>query len=468
MKYQRKQLIGTGAYGKVFTGFPNDSHDPVAIKEFSSFTHDIPSRIIREINVIASVSHPNIACYICTEINSNSISIVLEYGGVTMNRFIANNDSENRIKYFNEIFGGCLSALVYLHGVQIMHRDIKPDNILIKKKNDEVLVKLCDFSLSKKIQPYRTQRHSYDISTPVYKAPELFSGVHRDYNFSPDVWSLGCTAWEYIHDKFLFNGKTEIAVIQDILKKIPVDEKSMKAAGIDFIPIYDCNTSRVFRFPKSRIACPNNIGLLVEKMLTLNPRNRLSSAKLMEMIGNEKFVEIAKKSKKNHITRKYCMYFNMRRVKLGIAEIQQRNKIISKILEIKSAEKLNYQTAAIAVEVIDRLFENDFTMKENQLNTIAVSCVFIASKFVDFKPMEIFSNLEKIVKMERLIFDSVGIDRLHSPTVLDVYKAATKQKNITDTEFQTIIDYIRCHDNLVGKNAKELGAGIVNFMNFTG
>lgn len=83
-----------------------------------------------------------------------------------------------------------LSAVKYLHDMNICHRDLKPENILFKRENDDTQIKIIDFGLSKKLKTGK--RMHKKLGTPYYLAPEI---LEEDYGIEVDMWSIGVIAY---------------------------------------------------------------------------------------------------------------------------------------------------------------------------------------------------------------------------------------------------------------------------------
>lgn len=82
-----------------------------------------------------------------------------------------------------------ISGIAFMHSNFVLHRDLKPDNILLNKRK---IVKICDFGISKEMKKVYCQTY---IGTPLYMAPELIN-EKCIYNFPADIWSIGCIAYE--------------------------------------------------------------------------------------------------------------------------------------------------------------------------------------------------------------------------------------------------------------------------------
>ena len=199
--WSKGELIGIGAFGRVFSGLNNVTGELVAVKQVS-FAKDeaLQGRVAEhiraleaEVDVLKQLKHENIVQYLGTERTEDAIHIFLEFvpGGSIASllaKFGPFPESVIRV-YTRQILRG----LEYLHQKGIMHRDIKGANILIDKRGT---VKLADFGASKKIEDLATVGSGCKSirGTPYWMAPEVIK--QTGHGRPADIWSVGCTVIE--------------------------------------------------------------------------------------------------------------------------------------------------------------------------------------------------------------------------------------------------------------------------------
>jgi serine/threonine-protein kinase len=189
-KYKIVKKLGSGGFGTIYLAEDTMLKTQRALK--------IPHRIGTEIEKLLQESvlqtklldHPNIVKLLTVDIVDKTIIMVMEYiKGIDLENLI---DQENKLdiktslRYFHQI----LSALEFAHKHKVIHRDIRPSNILIDEENN---VKITDFGTSTLLQDkqYATTR----IGSPPYMAPEQFEGKAV---FASDIYSAGCLFYEMV------------------------------------------------------------------------------------------------------------------------------------------------------------------------------------------------------------------------------------------------------------------------------
>lgn len=203
--YWVAKTIGQGTYGKVKLGVNKRNKTQVAIKVLSK-KEMIPTEIERarrEIEILQQLKHPNIASLYQILETDESINLIMEYGGRTLLSYVMEKvglEEEEARKFFKMI----ASAIDYCHKRNIIHRDIKHQNILL---DDSGQVKLIDFGLSNFIEEGKLR--STFCGTPAYAAPEMILG--KKYTGPEvDVWSLGVVLYSMITGGFPFENVCDI------------------------------------------------------------------------------------------------------------------------------------------------------------------------------------------------------------------------------------------------------------------
>lgn len=241
-EYSIHGIIGDGSYGVVAKAMDKISHKYVAIKYIPAIDEDsgITKNTTREIFLLHSLRHKNILSLHDLKLSRNNLFIITEYCNFDLNKVI--NAKPFAIVTRKSILKNpscCLHILYqllqgirYMHSAGVVHRDIKPVNILL----DSCLnVKICDFGLARVIDSDDASE-SHQASEPLteymvtrwYRSPEV---VLKPCNYGKalDVWALGCTFGELIAGCPLFPGKSssdQIKVIVETMGRITREDLS--------------------------------------------------------------------------------------------------------------------------------------------------------------------------------------------------------------------------------------------------
>ena len=211
--YEIKDIIGIGTFGEVKLGVNKKTKEKVAIKIIDKekmIAYQNIERIKREFSIIKELDHINIIkTYSITE-DPKKFYIIMEYceKGELFNYIIKNKRlKENEASFF---FYQIINGIEYIHSKNIVHRDMKPENILLNKDN---LIKIIDFGLSNYYN--ENMLLSTLCGSPSYSSPELLSG--EKYNgFSVDIWSIGVTLYAMIYGCLPFGDKNNKILFKKI------------------------------------------------------------------------------------------------------------------------------------------------------------------------------------------------------------------------------------------------------------
>ncbi|CAH2017604.1 unnamed protein product [Acanthoscelides obtectus] len=168
---------------------------------------------IREISLLKGLRHSSIVELLDVMQTTDKLYLVFEYLDLDLKRYLDGTRSPLEAELIRSYMKQLIEALAYLHSHRILHRDLKPQNLLVDKEGH---IKLADFGLSRSFSlPTRTYTH--EVVTVWYRAPELLLGA-RMYCTGIDIWSLGCVMAEMFTKRAIFPGDSEIDQLYKIFK----------------------------------------------------------------------------------------------------------------------------------------------------------------------------------------------------------------------------------------------------------
>ncbi|XP_063365849.1 cyclin-dependent kinase-like 1 [Cydia amplana] len=216
-KYEQLAVVGEGSYGVVLKCRRRDTGQLVAIKKFLETEDDAAVRkmALREIRMLKKLRHEHLVNMIEVFRRKRRFYLVFEYLDHTLLDELEaapgglGEDTAKRHLY------QLLKGIDFCHQNSIIHRDVKPENVLVSKTG---IVKLCDLGFARALAAPGEPYTEY-VATRWYRAPELLVAEHR-YGPEVDIWAIGCMFAEMLTGDPLFPGDSDIDQLALIIKTV--------------------------------------------------------------------------------------------------------------------------------------------------------------------------------------------------------------------------------------------------------
>uniref|UniRef100_A0A0B7JXT7 Cyclin-dependent kinase 1 n=1 Tax=Bionectria ochroleuca TaxID=29856 RepID=A0A0B7JXT7_BIOOC len=295
--YQKLEKVGEGTYGVVYKA-RDLAHNGriVALKKIRLEAEDegVPSTAIREISLLKEMKDVNIVrLFNIVHADGHKLYLVFEFLDLDLKKYMEALPVSDggRGKPLPEGSSATVASLglgegvvrkfmwqlcqgiKYCHSHRVLHRDLKPQNLLIDKEGN---LKLADFGLARAFGvPLRTYTH--EVVTLWYRAPEILLGG-RQYSTGVDMWSIGCIFAEMCTRKPLFPGDSEIDEIFKIFRVLGTPTEDVWP-GVTSYPDFKSSFPKWERdFDKPLCHSLDDAGLhMLEAMLVYDPAGRMSA-----------------------------------------------------------------------------------------------------------------------------------------------------------------------------------------------
>ena len=251
-RYKVKKVIGTGGMAVVFEAYDMLKNRPVAVKMLKDeIAKDVQAvkRFINESKAVAMLSHPNIVNIYDVSVKDDLKYIVMELvEGITLKNYMIKKGALP-FKEVISITEQILRALEHAHAKGIVHRDIKPQNIMLLKNGS---IKVTDFGIAKLPNAETVTMTDKAIGTVFYISPEQASGRQIDHR--SDLYSLGATIYEMATGKLPFTADSPVSVALMQVKSIPKNPREYNSAiprGLEQIILIAMEKNPAHRFQSS-------------------------------------------------------------------------------------------------------------------------------------------------------------------------------------------------------------------------
>ncbi|EME89040.1 cell division control protein 2 [Pseudocercospora fijiensis CIRAD86] len=301
--YQKMEKVGEGTYGVVYKArdLTTPDHRIVALKKIRLEAEDegVPSTAIREISLMKEMQDPSVLRLLnIVHADGHKLYLVFEFMDLDLKKYmealpvsqggrgkpLPEGVLEGRghfglgaemVKKFTHQL---LSGIRYCHSHRVLHRDLKPQNLLIDKEGN---LKIGDFGLARAFGvPLRTYTH--EVVTLWYRAPEILLGG-RQYSTGVDMWSVGCIFAEMATRKPLFPGDSEIDEIFKIFRLLGTPTEQ-EWPGVTSFPDFKSSFPKWERKQDDELVNADGVKVLgdeglnlLDALLVYDPAGRMSA-----------------------------------------------------------------------------------------------------------------------------------------------------------------------------------------------
>ncbi|EZG65883.1 putative calcium-dependent protein kinase [Gregarina niphandrodes] len=248
-----EKLLGQGSFGQAFMVIEKSSRLERCCKVINKDKAKVPiEQIEAEVTVLKSLDHPNVIKILDVYEDYHNLYIVQDLctGGELLKRLSQAHERAKLLteKYVREIMNQVLKALAYIHEMNVVHKDLKPENIMFADKGVHSEIKVIDFGLAEMFED-QNQMSTHGAGTILYMAPEVFAGW---VTIKCDMWSAGVVMFQLLTGRLPFPGRSVPEVKTKIMRQDPPFReycRHLSEEGVD----------------------------LLRKLLDKNPKTRLSA-----------------------------------------------------------------------------------------------------------------------------------------------------------------------------------------------
>ena len=490
MSIEKKNKLGEGAYGIVYAASVNKANKSlkVAVKRNYGDEENIGISCIREMNFLSLFSHPcitklkSISCgdpfaSSCpmtprpkrNDMKEDSHHFILELADISLEDYYMECEEYYHLKV---IMCQILLGMEYIHSKNVVHRDLKPGNILVNNTKDMPYAKICDFGLSCFDTNYRPSTPG--TVTSWFRAPEICC-EYEDYSYPSDMWSIGCIFYEIVTKKNLIQSKKDESkyVFREIVGTIPEKFSAsyltayIKKGWCDYFkhgytekltpgkrPFIDHIKERVDTEDfDSQGGSALQFCDLLDNIILLDPKKRLTASQCLAHPFFNVFKPYTDQMRKSY------PLDNNRDIPLVIHDCLERRWAVNVCFKLYNnrnsvewySDYIIFHSLRIFDKYLEKYYKN-FPRKttakgvgllhtEVEVNIMIYTCIYIMYKYFStlyriFAWDEIFpphiakeENIETIVSFERLIVKEVCNYQVFDKTLIEMLDQDYKPKN---------------------------------------
>ena len=417
-----RKRIGKGSFSTIYKGYSTKDNRIYAIKEITIDKKQNKSNVKRELNVLKTLDNPYIIKLydVIIDTNYNNIYFIIDYYPKgDLSQFLNHKPLKEKFcrKYMKQLAQG----LEYLLNKDILHRDLKPQNILL---TNEYNIKITDFGFAKQIE--KNTLITTLCGSPMYMAPEIIN--KQDYDIKSDLWSVGIILYEMVYGHVPFNVGTFIELIKKINsnnidfsnKKINLSEECL-----------DLMKSLLTKNPKKRIEWSqffNNKWFLNDELLK-------QENNLLEISFNNSVSIPNINNYKND--RQFCSF--------TYESIVQTNKL--DFFENKQSNNTNSLNNIYDINFLDSFGEESMSIDDTESEYVSID----EDDLNEFRKdnTELFENNLKIGKSKPINIQNNKSDEYEILDISQIKQHSLPINTNTKTVTQSLKEYLYSSINLI-------------------